>query len=107
MQTLIQIVSTGTESLREKIINDKKLKDFYLRVAEQKRSGRSKGWAKLHSTDGAEGAINLEWYKPGRLLLCRVVNKRGGRPNLITGDFIDYLLARHSKSVQSIQIVPR
>ena len=105
MQTIIQVIATGHASLRDKIIKDTKLGDFGLVASEQKRQGRPNGWAKLRSNSGAAGAINLQWHGNARLLICRVINRLGGKPNWIVGDFIDYLVARHRSRIQTIQIL--
>ncbi len=104
MQTIIQVISTGTQSLRDVIVNDKQLERYDLVVSEQKRQTRSKGWAKIHMP-GAQGAINLEWHGASQTLICRVVT-RGGEPHTITGAFTTYLLARQAKKIHSIQIIP-
>lgn len=55
---------------------------------------------KLHShTPGRRGAINLQWDASG-LLRCRIVNRGSGKPSSITGDFVEYVLARHRKRVK-------
>ena len=107
MQTIIQVIATGHGSLRDRIVKDAKLEDFGLVASEQKRQGRPYGWAKLRSTNGAAGAINLQWHGNAKLLICRVVNRLGGKPNSIAGDFIDYLVARQRPGIQTIQIVPQ
>jgi hypothetical protein len=93
MQTVIQVIATGTGSLREKIMTDPQLGRFDLIPSEHQRPGRPHGWAKIHS-ETAHGAINLEWHGRSRTLICRVVTKLGNKPNSIIGDFVDYLLAR-------------
>ena len=104
MQTIIQVISTGPKSLRDAIVNDKHLERYDIVVSEQKRQTRPKGWAKLHMP-GAAGAINLEWHGASQTLICRVVT-RGGEPQTITGAFTTYLLARLSRKIHSIQIIP-
>ena len=90
--------------MRDAIINDKRLKDFDLIPSEHKRQTRPQGWAKLH-LDGGHGAINVQWHAASQMLICRVVT-RGGEPHTITGAFTSYLLARFSKKIRSIQIIP-
>ena len=104
MQTVVQVISGKAESLRDRIVNDKRLERFGLEVAEYKRQTRPHGWAKIHMP-GELGAINIEWHGTSQMLICRVVT-RGGPPNPIAGAFVNYLLVRHRKRIQSIQIIP-
>ena len=85
-------------------MNDKKLQRFELVVTEQKRPTRAPGWAKLHMP-GHPGAINIEWHAASRTLTCRIVT-RGGRPDAIVGAFTRYLIARLSRQIHLIQIIP-
>ena len=108
MQTLIQVISSGSDSLRDKIVNDAKLEDFNLAVSEQKRQNRSPGWSKIHSTNGDKGAINIDWDAASRMLSCRVVTRKGGQTNAIIGNFIAYLLAsKFHRKIQAVQVIPR
>ena len=104
MQTVIQVISAKNKSLRDAIVNDKRLARFGLEVTEQKRPARAPGWAKIHMP-GELGAINLEWHGSSRTLICRIVT-RGGKPDAIAGAFTNYLLACLGKRIQSIQIIP-
>jgi hypothetical protein len=104
MQTVIQVISARTRSLRDTIVNDKKLERFGLVVAEQKRQTRAPGWAKIHMP-GEPGAINIEWHGASRTLICRIVT-RSGKPDAIAGAFTSYLLSRLSRQVHLIQIIP-
>ena len=105
MQTIIQVFSKGSKSLRNRVINDKKqLEQLGLVVFKQKQQGRTHGWAKLHMNDH-NGAINMEWHAASQMLICRVVT-RGGKPHDIAGAFITFLLARFSKQIASIYILP-
>jgi hypothetical protein len=106
VQTVIQVITTGSGSLREKIMTDPQLRRFNLIPTEHQRPGRPHGWAKIHS-ETAHGAINLEWHGRSRTLICRVVTKLGNKPNSIIGDFVDYLLARHQTRILSIHIMRR
>jgi len=106
MQTVIQVITTGRGSLREKIMTDPQLRRFDLIPTEHQRPGRPHGWAKIHS-ETAHGAINLEWHGHSRTLICRVVTKLGNKPNSIIGNFGDYLLARHQSRILSIHIMRR
>ncbi len=108
MQILIQTVCTRGRSLREAIVGDQRISRHDLQVLQQKRPGRSRGWAKLKSTlPDRHGAINLEWDADTNILISRVVTRGKGRPNLIIGDYIDYLLARHGRRIQAINVIPR
>ena len=107
MQTVIQVITSGRGSLREKIMTDPQLRKFDLIPTEHQRPGRPHGWAKIHSDCDAHGAINLEWHGRSNTLICRVVTKLGNKPNSIIGDFIDYLLARHQSRIQAIHIMRR
>ena len=104
MQTLIQVFSVGTTSLRDIIVNDAKLEEFGLYVATQKKQGRQNGWAKLHK-EGAHGAINIQWHSASQMLICRVVT-RGGKPHSIAGSFVEFLLARLHRKIAAIHILP-
>ena len=107
MQTVIQVITTGRGSLRNRIMSDSQLeKKFKLIPTEHQRPGRPHGWAKIHS-ETAHGAINLEWHGRSRTLICRVVTKLGNKPNSIIGDFVDYLLARHQSRILAIHIMRR
>ena len=108
MQTLIQVICSPGPSLREKIAKDARLGTYLLRVSEEKRNDRSLGWAKVHSTErDRRGAINLQWLANTNILLARVVTRSGNKPNMIVGDFVDYLIARHKNRIEAINIIPR
>jgi hypothetical protein len=108
MQILIQTICTKGRSLREAIAGDPRIGGHDLQVVHQKRPGRPRGWAKLKSTlPDRHGAINLEWDADTHVLISRVVTKGKGKPNLIVGDYIDYLLARHARRIQAINVIPR
>src|SRR5205823_13036215 len=84
MQTVIQVIAKGRESLRHKIMNDAQLepKFGFIKIW-AKQPGRPHGWAKIHSSGDVHGAINLEWHARSRTLICRVVTKHGTKPNSI------------------------
>ena len=108
MQTVIQVITHGRGSLREKITSDPQLeKKFGLIKVWSKQPTRPHGWAKIHSARDLHGAINLEWHAGTGTLICRVVTKFGHKPNSIIGDFIDYLLARHQSRILAIHIMRR
>ena len=111
MQILIQVVCSKGKSLRQLIIDDKNIEEFQLVVSQEKRHNRAPGWAKIHSTQyDRHGAINIEWGSKINVLSCRVVTRGSGKPNLIVGDFINYLLhrfvLRRRSRVITINIVP-
>lgn len=108
VQILIQTICTRGRSLREAIVGDPRIGRHDLVVVQQKRPGRQRGWAKLRSSrPDRHGAINLEWDADTHVLVSRVVTRGKGRPNLIIGDYIDYLLARHARRIQAINVIPR
>jgi hypothetical protein len=108
MQILIQVVCSKGRSLRQGIVKDRTLDKYGLSVSEEKRPGRPHGWAKVHSTShDRHGAINIEWDAKTNVLLCRVITKGAGKPNLIIGDFVDYLLRKFARRIIAINIIPR
>ena len=108
MQTLVQVICSRGRSLRDSIVNDEQLERFGLRIDKKKRRGRKNGWAKIHSVEPRrQGALNVEWDAGKRILSCRVVNRRGGRPYKILGDFVDYLFDRHHGRLRLVNIIPR
>lgn len=104
MQTVIQVLSTGSTSLRDRIVRHKRLGNAGLHVAAHKKLGRAHGWAKL-KMEGSHGALNVEWHAASRTLICRVVT-RGGDPDEITSAFVGFLLKRMSRQIRSIVILP-
>jgi hypothetical protein len=108
LQTLVQVVCTSGRSLRVAIVNDRVLAKFHLYVQKKKQPGRTRGWAKLYSTESdRQGAVNVEWDADAFILLCRVVNRGKGRPNLIIGDLTNYLLRKHRSRIVVINVIPR
>ncbi len=107
MQSVIHVTCYSGGSLREAIINDKRLEKYNLVVLRQKTSGRNPGWAKLHSTDPeVRGAINLEWDPATKTLMARIVTKGKNTPELITGEFITYLMRCQRRKIRSILLLP-
>jgi hypothetical protein len=104
MQTVIQVVCRGAKSLRDVIASDDRISNYRLHLVQSKRQGRSPGWAKLTSTQGELGAINFEWSRSSHTLTCRVVTKNRNNPYNIVGDFVAYLLARHSGRIVTVLI---
>ena len=108
MQVLVQAICSRGPSVRDAIAKHPKLQEHYLQVTEQKRQDRSRGWTKVRSTEQSRhGAINIEWDADTNILLARVITRGKGRPNLIIGDFVDFLLKRFRSRVQAINIIPR
>jgi hypothetical protein len=108
MQILIQVVCTRGPSLRDAIAKGAGLGKYFLTVSKQKQSGRSRGWTKVHSTEpDRRGAINLEWDANTSLLLARVIPRGQGKPSLIIGDFVHFLMSRYRRRIQAINIIPR
>jgi len=108
MQRVIQVVATGTGSLRNKIMSDLQLETgFGFIKIWHKQPGLSAWLAKIHSARDVHGAINLEWHARSRTLICRVATKLRNKPNSIIGDFVDYLLARNQSRILAIHIMRR
>lgn len=108
MPILVQVVCTRGQSMRVAVAKHARLEEHDLKVTEQKRQGRSRGWTKVRSTiPGRHGAINLEWDADTGVLVSRVVTRGKGKPNHIIGDFVDFLLRRFRSRVQTINIIPR
>ena len=101
MEVLLRVICTTDGSLREKIVSDKKIKDFNLIVSKQKTAGRNPGWAKIHSTE-KRGVLNIHWESSTRILVCRAVTKYPNKPDSIIGDFIAYLFARNRNRIKAI-----
>lgn len=108
MQVMLQVICSKGPSLRQSIVDDRRIEKYGLTVSEQKRQGRPHGWAKVHSTtNGRHGALNVEWDASTAVLLCRVVSRGDGKRNLVVGEFVDYLMQRFPKRIQAINILPR
>jgi hypothetical protein len=107
MQTVIHIYCTSGPSIRVAISRDARLEDYSFEVGKAQQPGRAPGWLKLYSTEAdRHGALNVQWDSATAVLKCRVVNRGEGKPNLIIGDFLDYILARYRKRVRVITILP-
>lgn len=104
MQTVIQVISNQSDSLRDRIVNDAALKQYHLSVAQEKKKGRNRGWAKILGNKDAQGALNIEWQPSARILLGRIVNRGGGCPALLAARYVYYLLQRYRDEIVSIQI---
>lgn len=107
MQTIVQIICTKGNSLRDAIANDAKLDSYSFTVLSEKKHGRSPGWTSVRSTDKEHrGTIKIQWNAGTQFLICRVINKGAGRPDQIIGAFIGYILERHRKRLKLITILP-
>jgi len=102
MQILVQVLCTKGPSVRQRIADDGRIDDFGFQVTKEAQPGRAPGWLKLHATDTTRGALNVEWDAQAAILSARVVTRASRTPSPIVGDFINYLLQRHSARVQSI-----
>ena len=108
MQTIVQVICKKGTSLRDAIANDKKLDLHCFEIIQEKKQGRSPGWLKLKSTfEGRQGALNMQWGSDTNILTCRVVNRGNGEPSSFVGDFVDYLMARHTRRINAIQVLPQ
>lgn len=108
MQTLVEVHCKRGRSLREAMANDRRLAKHGLEMLKEHQPGRAPGWAKLRGTQpGRQGTVNIEWDASTHVLSCRVVNRGRGKPNLIIGDLVDYLLARHRARIVAILVVPK
>jgi len=107
VQTLVQVICSPGRSVRDAIANDVKLESHNFEVVRERKAGRSPGWTKLRSrAEARRGSINIQWNAAAKVLSCRVVNKGSGKPNLIIGDFVDYMLQRHRRRVKFITVFP-
>jgi hypothetical protein len=107
LQTVIQVICSQGESLRESIVKDRKLEDYSLVVSKQRSVGRNPGWAKVYSNEyGVPGALNLVWHKESMMLIGRVVTRGSSKPDDLIGYFVTYLLARHRRRIRMISILP-
>ncbi|HYL35635.1 MAG TPA: hypothetical protein VEV17_06970 [Bryobacteraceae bacterium] len=107
MQTVVQVVCTRGLSLRDAIANDPRLEKHGLAVIQEKKPGRFPGWTKVRTTESESGgAMNIQWDGATNILTCRVINRGSGRPNLIIGDFVDYLLSCHRRRIRLVTVLP-
>lgn len=107
MQTVLQVVCTRGRSLRDAIANDPRLAKHDLAIIQEKKAGRSPGWTKVRTTESERGgSLNIQWDGATNILTCRVINRGTGRPNLIIGDFVDYLLSRYRRRIKLVTVLP-
>jgi hypothetical protein len=102
MQILVQVLCTKGPSVRQSIADDGRIDRFGLQVTKEAQPGRAPGWMKLHATDTTRGVLNVEWDTQSSVLSARVITRGTRKPSKIVGDFINYMLQRHSSRVQSI-----
>jgi hypothetical protein len=104
MQTILCVSCRGSGSVRDAIgDDDRRLAEFGLVVAEERRAGRAPGWSKLRSTrPDRDGAVNVRWQGNANLLVCRIVTRGKGDPSLLAGDLTAYLLRWHRRRIQVI-----
>jgi hypothetical protein len=106
VQTIIQVICSRGKSLRDSIVNDPRLPSAGFSVHGKLKPGRPRGWAKIHSVlSDRRGALNIEWDPDTNILLCRVINKRAGRPDKVLGDFVAYLFDRHRRRIRVLNII--
>jgi hypothetical protein len=106
LQTLVQVICTPGPSVRDAIADDAKLAAHEFEILRARKAGRSPGWTKLRSrAQRRRGAINIQWNGAAKVLSCRVVNKGSGKPNLVIGDFVNYLLQRHRRRIRLITVL--
>ncbi len=74
-----------------------------LYVDEFRDAERRPGWAKIKAK-GVHGAVNLEWDGSQRMLTARAIAKQGHRPHQLMAIFAAYLLERHGRRLDSINI---
>ena len=108
MQTAILVHCTRNvrRSLREAIASDPRIERYKLCVQRQMKPGRNPGWAKISSTEGNPGAINLEWDPATRTLTARVVTRSRKPPAETIGLFVHYLLGRYARQIRAISVLP-
>lgn len=75
-------------------------------VSRRRVPGRNPGWAKLHSSAGYPGAINVEWYPATSTLLARVVTRQRKPAVELIGAFVAYLLESYPTRIRAITILP-
>lgn len=102
MQILVQVLCSKGQSLRQAIANDPHLGRHALQVTRETQPGRAPGWMKLHATDATRGALNVEWDAQSSVLTARVITRGSRKPSRIVGDFVNYLLERHPRRIQTI-----
>jgi hypothetical protein len=103
---VIHVVCKGSNSLRDAICNDPRLEDSQLHLVCHHKQDRPNGWAKLRSTEGYAGAVNIVWDGTIRTLTGWIVTRNGNKPSKLAGAFIAYLLKRHGRRIVSLTLSP-
>jgi hypothetical protein len=52
------------------------------------------------------GSMNIQWDGATAILTCRGINRGSGRPNLIIGDSVEYLLSRYPRRIKLVNVLP-
>ena len=107
MQILLHVLCTRGSSLRAEIVRDRSVKGFGLEVTEAKRPKRRPGWAKVHSSSGERGALNIEWHANSNTLTCRAVTRASRKTSVVVGNFVNYLLQKHRARINAVLISQR
>lgn len=107
MQTVLHVSCNPRrgQSLRQRIVNDDRIGEHGLYVRARKVQGRNPGWAKVRSSEGDAGAINIEWDPSTSTLLARVVTRLPYPAGDLIGRFVGYLLIRHVKQIRAITLL--
>lgn len=93
-------------ALFEVITKDSKLGEFEFEVVKRSRT-RGQYKATLASDgEGRHGTVVIEWSASSRIMSFQISTKDGWNPHLITGDVVDYLVARHSNGIDIINVIP-
>jgi hypothetical protein len=106
VQTLVQVICTPGLSVRDAIANDPKLDAHQFEIVLERKAGRAPGWTTLRSRARVVAVPSTFNGAPQPSPVLPRRNKGSGRPNLIIGDFVDYLLQRHRRRVKVITVLP-
>lgn len=108
MQTVIQVICKPNRgpSLRQRIVRDARIRDYGLYVPTRRTRGRNPGWAKLRSSDGHAGVINIEWDASTSTLLARVVTRQAQPAADLIGLFVTYVLSRFARQIRALTLLP-
>ena len=107
MQTLVQVVCTPGLSVRDAIANDAKLDAHDFEILLERKAGRAPGWTKMAKPGVWSLRHDQHSVERGhQVLSCRVVNRGSGKPDLIIGDFVNYLLQRQRRRIKLITVFP-
>ncbi len=104
MQVLVKQRRYRTISLRTRVTQDLDRRQHdRLYVVKSKDLERKPGWAKLKA-DGASGVINLAWDSNCHMLTARAITRGGNRPHELLAIFVQYLIERHGRRINSIAV---